>query len=156
MVFDEFHERSLNADLAFALTRDVQLGLRDDLKVLLMSATLATESIIQKLPDAICLESKGRSYPVEISYQAPTQARLWREHALSVLKSIVNSHQGSILVFLPGTGDIRYLAEQLPSFMPESMLLCPLYGDLALAQQQQAIAPATNGKNKLVLATKQH
>tara|TARA_B110000495_G_scaffold203577_1_gene227986 strand:- start:990 stop:3581 length:2592 start_codon:yes stop_codon:yes gene_type:complete len=153
VVFDEFHERSLNADLAFALTRDVQLGLRDDLKILLMSATLATDSIIQKLPDAICLESEGRSYPVEINYQAPTNARLWREHALSVLKSIVNSHQGSILVFLPGTGDIRYLAEQLLSFMPESMLLCPLYGDLALAQQQQAIAPAKNGKNKLVLAT---
>ena len=153
VVFDEFHERSLNADLAFALTRDVQLGLRDDLKILLMSATLATDSIMQQLPEAICLESEGRSYPVDISYQAPSNAKLWREHALAVLKSVVNSHQGSILVFLPGTGDIRYLAEQLSAFMPESMLLCPLYGDLALAQQQQAIAPATNGKNKLVLAT---
>jgi len=153
IVFDEFHERSLNADLAFALTRDVQLGLRDDLKILLMSATLATDSIKQKLPEAVCLESQGRSFPVEISYQAPTNARLWREHALSVLKSVVYSHQGSILVFLPGTGDIRYLAEQLSAFMPESMLLCPLYGDLSLTEQQQAIAPAQNGKNKLVLAT---
>lgn len=153
IVFDEFHERSLNADLAFALTRDVQLGLRDDLKVVLMSATLATDMIKQQLPEAVCLESAGRSYPVEISYQAPSNTRLWREHALSVLKSTVSSHQGSMLVFLPGTGDIRYLAEQLSTFMPETMLLCPLYGDLSLTQQQQAIAPAPSGQHKLVLAT---
>lgn len=153
VVFDEFHERSLNADLAFALTRDVQQGLREDLKILLMSATLATEAINQQLPDAIALESKGRSYPVDISYQAPTNTRLWRQHALSVLKSQVNSHQGSILMFLPGTGDIRYLAEQLQPFMPNNMALCPLYGELSLQQQQQAIAPAPPGKHKLVLAT---
>lgn len=153
IVFDEFHERSLNADLAFALTRDVQLGLRDDLKILLMSATLTTEEIKSQLPDAVCLESAGRSYPVDISYQAATNARLWREHALKVLKSLINQHHGSILVFLPGTADIRYLADNLLNVMPESMLLCPLYGDLSLAQQQQAIAPAPNGLHKLVLAT---
>jgi len=153
VVFDEFHERSLNADLAFALTRDIQQGLRDDLKILLMSATLATEAIHQQLPDAIALESKGRSYPVELSYQAPSNNRFWRQHALSVVKSLVNSHQGSILMFLPGTGDIRYLAEQLQPFMPTSMALCPLYGELSLQLQQQAIAPAPLGKHKLVLAT---
>lgn len=153
VVFDEFHERSLHADLAFALTRDVQLGLRDDLKILLMSATLATEAIKQQLPDAICLSSEGRSYPVDISYQAPTNARLWREHALSVLKSVVHTHQGSILVFLPGTGDIHYLAEQLLAVLPETMQLCPLYGELSIQAQQQAIAPAAKGKHKLVLAT---
>ena len=70
-MFDEFHERSLNGDLAFALTRDVQLGLREDLKILLMSATLATGMIKEQLPDATCLESKGRSYAVDISYHAP-------------------------------------------------------------------------------------
>ncbi|MGB1263297.1 MAG: ATP-dependent helicase HrpB [Cognaticolwellia sp.] len=153
VVFDEFHERSLNADLAFALTRDIQQGLRDDLKLLLMSATLATKAIHQQLPDAVTLTSEGRSYPVDISYQAPSNARLWRQHALSVLKTRVNSHQGSILVFLPGTGDIRYLAEQLLPLMPAHMALCPLYGDLSLAQQQQAIAPTPPGQYKLVLAT---
>jgi len=153
VVFDEFHERSLNADLAFALTRDIQQGLREDLKILLMSATLATEAINQQLPDAKALESKGRSYPVDISYQAPSNTRFWRQHALSVLKSQVNSHQGSILVFLPGTGDIRYLAEQLQPYMPTNMALCPLYGELSLQQQQQAIAPAPFGQHKLVLAT---
>tara|TARA_R110000737_G_scaffold35236_3_gene54187 strand:- start:13338 stop:15911 length:2574 start_codon:yes stop_codon:yes gene_type:complete len=153
VVFDEFHERSLNADLAFALTRDIQQGLREDLKILLMSATLATEAINQQLPDAIALESKGRSYPVEVSYQAPSNARFWRQHALSVIKSLVNTHLGSILVFLPGTGDIRYLAEQLQPYMPKDMALCPLYGELSLQQQQQAIAPAPLGQFKLVLAT---
>jgi len=153
VVFDEFHERSLNADLAFALTRDIQQGLREDLKILLMSATLATEAINQQLPDAIALESKGRSYPVDISYQAASNSRFWREHALSVLKPLVNAHQGSILVFLPGTGDIRYLAEQLQPLMPSCMALCPLYGELSLQQQQQAIAPTPQGQYKLVLAT---
>ena len=153
VVFDEFHERSLNADLAFALTRDIQQGLREDLKILLMSATLATEAINHQLPDAVALESKGRSFPVDINYQAPSNTRLWRQHALSVLKSLVNSHQGSILMFLPGTGDIRYLAEQLSPFMLANMTLCPLYGELSLQQQQQVIAPAPSGHHKLVLAT---
>ncbi len=153
VVFDEFHERSLHADLAFALTRDIQQGLRDDLKILFMSATLATQAISQQLPDAFALASQGRSYPVDISYLAANNQRFWREHALSVLKSTVHSHRGSILVFLPGTGDIRYLAEQLQPLLPEHMLLCPLYGELSLAQQQQAIAPAPEGRCKLVLAT---
>ena len=153
VVFDEFHERSLNADLAFALTRDVQQGLREDLKILLMSATLATQAINLQLPDAVALESKGRSFPVDISYQASSNTRLWRQHALSVLKSLVNSHQGSILMFLPGTGDIRYLAEQLQPYMPNTMALCPLYGELSLAEQQKAIAPAAENLHKLVLAT---
>lgn len=153
VVFDEFHERSLHADLAFALTRDIQQGLREDLKILLMSATLATETMTKQLPDAIALESKGRSYPVDVTYQAPTNSRLWRQHMLSVLAKQVASHQGSILAFLPGTGDIRYLVEQLQPVMPASMILCPLYGALTLQQQQLAIAAAPYGRHKLVLAT---
>lgn len=153
VVFDEFHERSLNADLSYALTRDVQQGLRDDLKILLMSATLATEYIQQQLPDAKTLASEGRSFAVDISYQAPTQQRLWREHASKVIKSAVNEHQGSILVFLPTTADIRYLSEQLLPLVPTDVILCSLYGDLSLDQQQQAIAAPINNQRKLVLAT---
>lgn len=153
VVFDEFHERSLNADLSYALTRDVQQGLRDDLKILLMSATLATEYIQQQLPDAKTLVSEGRSFAVDISYQAPTQQRLWREHASKVIKSAVNEHQGSILVFLPTTADIRYLSEQLLPLVPTDVILCSLYGDLSLDQQQQAIAAPINNQRKLVLAT---
>ncbi|SEL20394.1 ATP-dependent helicase HrpB [Colwellia chukchiensis] len=153
VVFDEFHERSLHGDLAFALCRDIQQGLREDLKILLMSATLATQSIAKQLPDAKTLCSEGRSFPVSISYQAPSNMRLWRQHALAVIKSKLVSHRGSILVFLPSTGDIRYLAQQLQPSMPDHKLLCPLYGQLSLAQQQQAIAPAPAGYSKLVLAT---
>lgn len=153
VVFDEFHERSLNADLSYALTRDVQQGLRDDLKILLMSATLATEYIQQQLPDAKTLISEGRSFAVDILYQAPAQQRLWREHASKVIKSAVNEHQGSILVFLPTTADIRYLSDQLLPFMPTDVILCPLFGDLSLDQQQQAIAASKNNQRKLVLAT---
>lgn len=153
VIFDEFHERSLNADLAFALARDTQLGLRDDLQILLMSATLATADILQQLPDAISLASEGRSFPVDISYSPVKNSRLWREHALTVCRESINNHQGSILVFLPGTADIRFLAEKLTECMPQHFLLCPLYGDLTLAQQQKAISATEQGQYKIVLAT---
>lgn len=153
VIFDEFHERSLNADLAFALVRDVQQGLRDDLKILLMSATLATSDLLKQLPDAVSLVSEGRCFPVDVSYSAPKNSRMWREHALNVCKSSLNDHQGSILVFLPGVADIRFLAEKLAEQLPDYFLLCPLYGDLTLAHQQQAIAPTKQGLDKIVLAT---
>jgi ATP-dependent helicase HrpB len=153
VIFDEFHERSLNADLAFALARDVQQGLRDDLKILLMSATLATTELLKKLPDAIALASEGRSYPVEVRYLPAKNSRMWREHAVIVCKNSLSTHQGSILVFLPGIADIRFLVEQLTEQLPENFLLCPLYGDLTLAQQQQAISPTKPGLYKMVLAT---
>ena len=152
IILDEFHERSLHADLAFALSRDIQQGLRDDLIIMLMSATLVEEGLLAQLPDAIALKSEGRSYPVDISYRPPGNAREWREHALQVIKQCANTHRGSILVFLPGVADIRYLEQQLTG-LADNVLLCPLYGELSLRQQQQAIAPAPKGMNKLVLAT---
>jgi len=152
VVFDEFHERSLQGDLAFALCREVQTELRDDLKILLMSATLDNDFLRTNLSDAVFLASEGRSFPVEISYQAPNKQQYWREHALSVLKQQVN-HEGSILVFLPGMSDIRFLADRLTGCLPDSILLCPLFGDLTLAEQQQAIAPCEKYQRKIVLAT---
>ncbi|NQY34097.1 MAG: ATP-dependent helicase HrpB [Alteromonadaceae bacterium] len=157
IVLDEFHERSLHADLAFALARDVQQNLNEDLKILIMSATLAVESLLKQLPDSIALHSEGRSFPVEVSYQAPPSSKFWREHALKVIKHSAQQRtdqkHSSILVFLPGVADIRYLVEGLRSELPANMLLCPLYGELTLAEQQQAILPAKEGMNKLVLAT---
>jgi len=153
VVFDEFHERSLNADLAFALARDAQQGLREDLKILLMSATLSTAEILKQLPDAISLISEGRSYPVNVSYSPSKDSRSWREHALTVCKHSMNKHKGSILVFLPGIADIRFLAERLSELLPDNFLLCPLYGDLTLAQQQQAISATKQDQYKIVLAT---
>lgn len=153
VVFDEFHERSLHGDLAFALTRDVQQGLRDDLKIVLMSATLDVNNITKALPDAKTLASEGRCYPVELTYNAPANSQRWRGHALSVISHQMKTHQGSILVFLPGVADIRFIAQSVSDSIPNDLLLCPLFGDLTLKQQQQAIAPCQQGKRKLVLAT---
>ena len=153
IVFDEFHERSLQGDLAFALTREVQTELREDLKILLMSATLDIEYLSQALPDAHILRSEGRSYPIEVSYQAPKGHQRWREHALTVIKDKMLNHQGSMLVFLPGVADIRFLVDSLLSNQSESVKICPLFGELSLQEQQQAIAPCLKGWRKVVLAT---
>ncbi|MGL1958578.1 MAG: ATP-dependent helicase HrpB [Colwellia sp.] len=153
VIFDEFHERSLHGDLAFALTREVQQSLRDNLKILLMSATLDNDHLAKVLPDAVSLISQGRSFPIEVSYQAPANIQRWRDHALNVIKEKLLAHQGSILVFLPGVGDIRFLADCLNVALPQDVLLCPLFGDLTLKQQQQAIAPCLQNKRKIVLAT---
>jgi ATP-dependent helicase HrpB len=153
VVFDEFHERSLHGDLAFALTRDVQQGLRDDLKILLMSATLDIDNLTRALQDAVSISSAGKSYPVDITYDSPINSKRWRDHTLSVIKTQARKHQGSILVFLPGIADIRFIAQSLTDYIPDDLLLCPLFGDLTLKQQQQAIEPSDKGLMKLVLAT---
>ena len=153
VVFDEFHERSLQGDLAFALTREVQTALRDDLKILLMSATLDIDYLSQALPDAHLLSSEGRSFPVEVNYQAPKSQPYWREHALSVIKKMMSHHTGSILVFLPGISDIRFLLERLITQQADNVLICPLYGELSLKEQQQAISPCAKAQQKIVLAT---
>ncbi len=153
VVFDEFHERSLHGDLAFALTRDVQQALRDDLKILLMSATLDINNVTSALPDAKALASEGRCFEVELIYNQPVNNKRWRDHALNVIRHQVSEHQGSILVFLPGVADIRFIAQALTDATPKDLLLCPLFGDLTLKQQQQAIAPCQQGLRKLVLAT---
>jgi ATP-dependent helicase HrpB len=158
IVFDEFHERSLQGDLAFALAREVQTELRDDLKLLLMSATLDSDYLLSALPDAVSLSSEGRSFPVELAYQAPVNAKYWRDHALNVIKHQALNHDGSILVFLPSVGDIRFLVERLIPFLAggtsaAKLLICPLYGELSLKEQQTAISPCKSGMNKIVLAT---
>ncbi|WP_286265014.1 ATP-dependent helicase HrpB [Thalassotalea atypica] len=161
ILFDEFHERSVHADFAFALAREVQTGLRDDLTIVLMSATLSVDFLKQKFIQASVLQCQGRSYPVDISYQPlrTTHAssnrshfNAWRDHALTVIKTTVTRHQGSVLVFLPGSGDIHYLAQHLEGCLPSHFQLAPLFGDLTLAQQQQAIMAPQSGY-KIVLAT---
>ncbi len=153
IVFDEFHERSLHGDLAFALAREVQQSLRDDLKILLMSATLNSESLMKALPDARALQSVGKSFPVDVSYLPPPKQHTWREHALIVIKGQIQHHRGSILVFLPGLADIRFLLARLAIPAENNILLCPLFGDLSLKEQRRAIAPCIKGQRKIVLAT---
>lgn len=153
VILDEFHERSLQADLALALLLDVQQGLRDDLKLLIMSATLDNGRLQQLLPEAPTLVSEGRAFPVERRYQ-PLAAHLRYDEAVAIATVELLRHEsGSLLLFLPGVGEILRVQEQLASRVGGDVVLCPLYGALTLAEQRQAILPAPQGKRKVVLAT---
>lgn len=153
IILDEFHERSLQADLALALLLDVQQGLRDDLKLLIMSATLDNGRLQQMLPDAPTIVSEGRAFPVDRRYQ-PLAAHLRFAEAVAIATAELLRHEsGSLLLFLPGVGEIQRVQEQLATRVGSDVLLCPLYGALMLAEQRQAILPAPQGKRKVVLAT---
>ncbi|HCA1221321.1 TPA: ATP-dependent helicase HrpB [Citrobacter freundii] len=153
VILDEFHERSLQADLALALLLDVQQGLRDDLKLLIMSATLDNGRLQQLLPDAPMIISEGRTFPVERRYQ-PLATHLRFDEAVAIATAELLRHEsGSLLLFLPGVGEILRVQEQLATRVGGDVVLCPLYGALTLAEQRQAILPAPQGKRKVVLAT---
>ncbi|WP_075182151.1 ATP-dependent helicase HrpB [Pantoea sp. 1.19] len=153
VILDEFHERSLQADLALALLRDVQGSVRDDLRLLLMSATLDNSRLREALPDAPLIVSEGRSYPVERRYQAlPGHLRADEAVAKAVL-GLLREASGSLLLFLPGVGEIQRVQSLLAGNVAEDTDLAPLYGALPLAAQQKAILPAPPGRRKVVLAT---
>ncbi|MEG5995209.1 ATP-dependent helicase HrpB [Enterobacter hormaechei] len=153
VILDEFHERSLQADLALALLLDVQQGLRDDLRLLIMSATLDNERLRQTLPDAPMISSEGRAFPVERRYQPlPTHQRFDEAVAIATAE-LLRQEPGSLLLFLPGVGEIQRVQEQLASRVNGDVMLCPLYGALPLADQRKAILPAPAGQRKVVLAT---
>ncbi|HED3138501.1 ATP-dependent helicase HrpB [Citrobacter farmeri] len=153
VILDEFHERSLQADLALALLLDVQQGLRDDLKLLIMSATLDNDRLQQCLPDAPAIVSEGRAFPVERRYQ-PLAPQLRFDEAVAVAcAELLRKEPGSLLLFLPGVGEILRVQEQLSTRVGSDVLLCPLYGALSLSDQRKAILPAPQGMRKVVLAT---
>ncbi|TCC13075.1 ATP-dependent helicase HrpB [Kosakonia quasisacchari] len=153
VILDEFHERSLQADLALALLLDVQQGLRDDLKLLVMSATLDNARLQALLPDAPAIVSAGRAYPVEQRYQPlPTHLR-FDDAVAQATAELLRNEPGSLLLFLPGVGEIQRVQEQLASRVGSDVLLCPLYGALPLSEQRKAILPAPTGQRKVVLAT---
>ena len=153
VILDEFHERSLQADLALALLLDVQQGLRDDLKLLIMSATLDNGRLQQLLPEAPTLVSEGRAFPVERRYQ-PLATHLRFDEAVAIATAeLLRNESGSLLLFLPGVGEILRVQEQLAGRVGSDILLCPLYGALSLTEQRQAILPAPAGRRKVVLAT---
>lgn len=153
VILDEFHERSLQADLALALLLDVQQGLRDDLTLLIMSATLDNTRLAALLPQAESLVSEGRAYPVMRHY-APLggQERL-EEGVARQIRRVLADESGSVLVFLPGVAEIKRVAEPLSQSVADHVDICPLYGALTLAEQQKAILPALPGRRKVVLAT---
>lgn len=149
VIFDEIHERSLSADLGLALALEVQGALRDDLHLLAMSATLDTTAMAEKL-DAPVIESEGRQYPVETRYLGRSQDRLEDQMARAIERA-VRETDGSILVFLPGAGEIRRTAERLSHI--KDVLIAPLFGALSPQEQDAAIRPCADGNRKVVLAT---
>ncbi|MFV0449001.1 MAG: ATP-dependent helicase HrpB [Vibrio sp.] len=152
LIFDEFHERSIHADTALALSLEVQSVLRDDLKIIVMSATLEQAALQRLLPLAKYVESDGRGYPIDVRYHplnvndplVPTMAKQ--------IRALLNHEQGSLLAFLPGAASITALAEQL-SDLADDVDVCPIYGQMSFAQQQKAISAPLQGKRKVVLAT---
>lgn len=153
VILDEFHERSLQADLALALLLDVQQGLRDDLKLLIMSATLDNARLSQLLPEAPVVVSEGRSFPVERLYQPLASHQRLEDGVAAAVKRLLAEQPGSLLLFLPGVAEINRVLERLTGEVASDTDLCPLYGALPLAQQQKAIQPAPPGRRKVVLAT---
>ncbi|WP_437881718.1 ATP-dependent helicase HrpB [Pseudomonas sp. LRF_L74] len=157
VVFDEYHERSLDADLALALTLNGRELLRDEpLKVLLMSATLEGERLSRLLGEAPVVSSAGRMHPVDIRWGSPWQAGERIEpRVLQTIQQALVDEPGSLLVFLPGQAEIRRVDEQLRDMLRgrEDILVCPLHGELDLQAQRAAIDKAPAGKRKVVLAT---
>ena len=152
VIFDEFHERSLHSDLALALCRDAQQGLREELKIVVMSATLDAAPVAALLGNAPLLTSEGHTFPVDLRYlHREAEGRLPETVSAAVHRALKET-EGDILVFLPGAGDIRRCQQLLGNHGDGQLpLVCPLYGDLPFDAQERAIMPAS--RRKVVLAT---
>lgn len=153
VLFDEFHERSLNADLGLALVREVQQSLRPDLRVVVMSATLETAPLAKLLGDAPVLSTEGRSHPVETVYRRPRRERNLPETVAAAVRHALDQESGSILVFLPGAREIRAVARRLQPLATPDLQVRPLFGAMKPEAQDAAIAPAPVGARKVVLAS---
>ncbi len=154
IVFDEFHERGIDADLGLALCLEVRRQLRDDLRLVVMSATLDGERVARLLGDAPIVTSAGRSYPVETRHVARAAGARFEDEVVAAIQGALAEEQGSILVFLPGAGEIRRVQRLLDeSGLDSSILVAPLYGELDQGAQDAALLPAPSGMRKIVLAT---
>jgi ATP-dependent helicase HrpB len=153
VLFDEFHERSLDADLGLALALDAQAGLREDLRILVMSATLDGARVAGLLGDAPVVASEGRAFPVETRYLDRDPNRRIEESVTEAVLRALRADPGSVLVFLPGQAEIRRTAEALAEKVGPEVILAPLYGALTPAEQDRAVGPASAGLRKVVLAT---
>jgi len=154
ILFDEFHERSLEADLGLALALDCQRGLRRDLRIVPMSATLDGARVAQLLGHAPVIASAGRAFPVETHYLGrDASARLEDQMGDAIVRGL-RSESGSILAFLPGQSEIRRVETRLKERIGDpTVLIAPLYGAMDLAAQDLALEPAPHGRRKVVLAT---
>ncbi len=153
VVFDEFHERSLDADLGLALARDAQRLLRDDLRLLVMSATLDGAAVARLLDEAPVVESQGRMFPVDTRHLGRDPAARIEDAAVRAVERALGEESGSLLVFLPGQGEILRVAERLRERPRPGVDIAPLYGALDPRDQDRAIEPAPAGTRKVVLAT---
>ena len=154
VLFDEFHERSLDADLGLALAREAQGALRDDLRLLVMSATLDVTGVSRLLQGAPVIEAEGRAYPVETRYLGRNPAERFEEAMARACLIALGEERGSVLAFLPGQGEIHRTARLVNERLRlPAVDVVPLYGGLDRAEQDRAIEPATEGRRKLVLAT---
>jgi ATP-dependent helicase HrpB len=153
VIFDEFHERALEADFGLALALDIQSGLREDLRILVMSATLDTSRVARLLDDCPVIESLGRSHPVEIRHLDRPAGERIEVSMTNAIETIHRTETGSILAFLPGQGEIRQVASRLEGRLGPLTGIQPLYGGLSAQEQDAAIKPAADGRRKVVLAT---
>ncbi|MBA5776265.1 ATP-dependent helicase HrpB [Stappia sp. F7233] len=153
VLFDEFHERSLDGDLGLALALDVQGALRENLRLLPMSATIDAKAVAGLLNDAPVVASTGRSFPVETRYLGRDPARRIEDDTVGAVRRALSEEDGSLLVFLPGQGEIIRVAEKLAPLVAANVDIAPLYGALDGKAQDAAIRPAPAGRRKVVLAT---
>jgi ATP-dependent helicase HrpB len=154
VLFDEFHERSLDADLGLALARDAQQGLREDLKILVMSATLDDARVAALLGDAPVVESQGRAFAVETRYLGRDPRERIERGVADAVQRALRADTGSVLVFLPGTAEIRRTETLLKERVTDGNIhIVALFGALDAREQDRAIAPAPPGRRKVVLAT---
>lgn len=162
IIFDEIHERHLSTDLGLALALEVQAGLRDDLNILAMSATLSGMPLEALMPDAALLRSEGRSFPVAVEYASVPAGADWQAHMGKTLMELATGKRplpegitpGTVLAFLPGKAEIERLKDYLAERLSESeFAICPLYGELDANTQDRALSADPDGRRKLVLAT---
>ncbi|MBU3002180.1 ATP-dependent helicase HrpB [Paraglaciecola arctica] len=153
VIFDEFHERSVHADFSLALCIEVQQALRENLRLLVMSATLDVAPLKELLPAAKLLESQGKNYPVDIIYHPDNSNSAPFEKVSRLIIQVFYKHQRDFLVFLPGAFDINKAAERLSQHFGAEVKILKLYSELSKSEQQRALLPHPSGKRKVVLAT---
>jgi ATP-dependent helicase HrpB len=154
VIFDEFHERSLDADLGLAMCRDIQGVLNESLRLLVMSATLDPTPVAALLDEAPLIRCDGRTFPVETRYAGQTRARPVERAVTGIIRRSIAAEEGNLLVFLPGAAEIGRVARLLEGEnLPSGWQVAPLYGNLPRSRQDEAIAPLPAGQHKVVLAT---
>ena len=153
IIFDEFHERSLDGDFGLALALDVQSALRPDLRLLVMSATLDTAAVATLLDGAPVIESRGRSFPVTLRHEDPRADTPISQTMANVIARTVTAESGNLLAFLPGQREIEQTKALLAHRLAPEIEVFPLFGALDAAGQEKAIGPAPPGRRKVVLAT---